>query len=59
MTIKLVYTKGRGWHENDHYCPNCGKLLDKGDGHFAPPSLGEECFYICTPVVFYKSPLEY
>jgi|WetSurMetagenome_2_1015567.scaffolds.fasta_scaffold1335287_1 hypothetical protein len=29
-------------------CPNCKKELTAGEGHFAPPSLGEPGFYICN-----------
>lgn len=27
-------------------CPNCQEVIR--DGHFAPPSLGSEGFFICT-----------
>jgi predicted RNA-binding Zn-ribbon protein involved in translation (DUF1610 family) len=39
---------------NDHYartCPNCGeKLIGNDTGHFVPPSLGEEGFWICEAI---------
>jgi hypothetical protein len=28
-------------------CPNCKQQVTVGDGHFAPPSLGEKGFFIC------------
>ena len=31
-------------------CPNCRKKLEKGQGHFAPPSLGEPGFFLCQEV---------
>lgn len=34
-------------------CPKCG---DPKGGHFAPPSLGEEGFYICQSADFYRDP---
>jgi hypothetical protein len=47
MKPKLIYTKRRGWHVNDRTCPNCEQLLNPREGHFVPPSLGEEGFYMC------------
>jgi DNA polymerase III alpha subunit (gram-positive type) len=43
---KLIYTKKDGWHESQRTCPQCNEILTK-EGHFVPPSLGEEGFYIC------------
>jgi hypothetical protein len=43
---KLIYTKKDGWHESKRTCPQCNEILTK-EGHFVPPSLGEEGFYIC------------
>lgn len=31
---------------NPRHCPNCKSLLI-GEGHFFPPSLGEEGFFTC------------
>jgi hypothetical protein len=46
---KLTYTKKDGWHEESkRTCPQCNEILTK-EGHFVPPSLGEEGFYICKP----------
>ena len=46
---KLIYTKKDGWHESNKVCSNCNESLDITEGHFVPPSLGEEGFYICKP----------
>jgi len=32
--------------KEENICVNCGENIDKG-GHFAPPSFGEEGFFIC------------
>ena len=32
----------------DRKCPNCGAVLKHGEsGHFAPPCMGEDGFYVC------------
>lgn len=28
-------------------CPNCGKPISDGEGHFVPPAFGESGFFIC------------
>lgn len=33
------------------HCPNCGKVLKKGQGHFVPPSMGEPGFFGCEKVL--------
>lgn len=33
--------------DSPHPCPNCKATVKIGQGHFVPPSLGEEGFYIC------------
>lgn len=33
---------------HEHHCPNCKKVLVKGQGHYVPPSLGESGYYICN-----------
>ena len=30
-------------------CPNCRADILPGEGHYAPPSLGEPGFFICNP----------
>lgn len=30
-------------------CGNCGELFRPGNGHFVPPSLGEDGFFACAP----------
>ena len=45
---KLIYTKKDGWHESNKVCSNCNEPIT--EGHFVPPSLGEEGFYICKPI---------
>jgi hypothetical protein len=55
MKRKLVYTKQHGWHAATRTCPNCNEELD-ASGHYVPPSLGEEGFFICThPTTYFTT----
>ncbi len=41
------YRKLMGALPSGRRCPNCKKELMHGEGHFVPPSFGEEGFYAC------------
>lgn len=43
-TVKGVIPKDA---KNRRNCPNCGKEIKRGEGHYVPPSLGEEGFFAC------------
>lgn len=33
--------------DSPHPCSHCRRTVKNGQGHFVPPSLGEDGFYIC------------
>lgn len=44
---KGVIPKAEYDKAHERRCPKCNKVIKKGQGHFVPPSLGEEGFFGC------------
>ena len=62
MSSREKRDKRRNWakeiRRNNFICPNCGERLKEGEsGHFAPPSMGEEGFWICKSNTYDKDDL--
>lgn len=50
MSSNLLFHYARR-EKSERECPNCGRTLKDGEGHYVPPSLGEEGFYVCQGLV--------